>query len=331
MSLRRSFAAAAVVAVTVAFAADAFASPWGLQPGDFYSELSGSLFSSQSYFRDSDEARIALGGRLEERVVRSRNEFGWKKWATVWIDMPLVSRSFVPDGAVGSNSTGLGDLDMGLRFPWHVGALPMAFELGWTLPLGSNRALFPGTAGSGGLNGAALVGRSSIPLQDTSTFFSQGLTSGMTNLEIGGTAGKRAYWTLGAGYRTSFLSVASRDTADRFADFTTASASLGIWFTNSLLVSGDFRGEWQVSEGGAYDRILEPAGTPLGPELKTTRMLAGPRFTYRVDERMDVFAGSWHTPGGRNALHLDQYYCGIAWKHTGLDRLAGALGGTKAH
>jgi hypothetical protein len=52
--------------------------------------------------------------------------------------------------------------------------------------------------------------------------------------------------------------------------------------------------------------------------------------TYRVDERMDVFAGSWHTPRGRNVLHHDLYYCGIAWKHTGLDRLAGALGGTKA-
>lgn len=59
-------------------------------------------------------------------------------------------------------------------------------------------------------------------------------------------------------------------------------------------------------------------------------MVAGPRFTLRVDDRMDVFAGSRHSPSGRNVLHADQYYCGIAWKQTGLDRLAGAFGGTKA-
>ena len=68
-----------------------------------------------------------------------------------------------------------------------------------------------------------------------------------------------------------------------------------------------------------------------GTELEVKRLLAGPRVTYRVDERMDVFAGSWHTAGGRNVLHYDLYYCGIAWKNTSLDRLAGALGGTKAH
>ena len=34
-----------------------------------------------------------------------------------------------------------------------------------------------------------------------------------------------------------------------------------------------------------------------------------------------MFAGTWHTEGGRNVLHTDQFYAGIAWKQTGLDRL----------
>jgi hypothetical protein len=50
-----------------------------------------------------------------------------------------------------------------------------------------------------------------------------------------------------------------------------------------------------------------------------------------VDDRMDVFAGSWHTASGRNVLHTDQFFAGIAWKQTGLDRLAGAMGGTQSH
>jgi hypothetical protein len=57
-----------------------------------------------------------------------------------------------------------------------------------------------------------------------------------------------------------------------------------------------------------------------------TQTIVGPRFTYRVDERMDVFGGSWHTANGENVLHENYYYFGIAWKHTSLDRLAGALG-----
>ena len=43
--------------------------------------------------------------------------------------------------------------------------------------------------------------------------------------------------------------------------------------------------------------------------------------------RLDVFAGSWHTPSGRNTLALDQYYAGLAWKSTKLNRLQGFLGG----
>jgi hypothetical protein len=45
-----------------------------------------------------------------------------------------------------------------------------------------------------------------------------------------------------------------------------------------------------------------------------------------VDSRVDAFGGSWHTPGGRNSLHYDQFYAGIAFKTTKLGRLQGFLG-----
>jgi hypothetical protein len=323
MSLRRPFAALAA-AITLSLAAPVFASPWGLAPGDYYTELSGSFFSANSFYND-DEKRDLLDASFEERVVRSHNEFGWRKWATLVVDLPFVSRTFVPSRAPAITSTGFGDIALGLRVPMHMGAMPLAVELGVELPMGTNRALFPGTSGAGGLNGYLLHPRSSVPLRDSSTFFSQGLTSASLGLEIGGSAGKRAYWTAGGRYRTSFFSIAGRDTADRWADFVGASLGLGWWFRDDVLVSGEFRGDWQVSEGTAYDRWDVP-----GRELQANRMLAGPRFTWRVDERMDFFAGSWHTPGGRNVLHHDLFYFGIAWKHTSLDRLAGALGGTKA-
>ncbi len=331
MSLRRSFAAAAVAAVTLSLASAALASPWGLKPGEFYSELSGNFFSTQTYYRNSDELRVALGGRFEQRVVRSHNEFGWKKRTSVWIDVPFVSRTFAMDAGGSRTSTGLGDLEFGFRRAMHLGTSPIALELAWTAPLGTNRKLFPGTSGSLGLDGGTLVAQAASPVRDTSTFFSQGLQGLSASLDLGGTAGSRAYWTLGGGFRTRFLTILARSDDDRYADWATGSASLGIWITPNLLVSGEFRGEWPMGQGGPYDRVLTPVAGGNGPELEAVSMLAGPRFTYRVDDRMDVFAGSWHTPGGRNVLHHDQYFCGIAWKHTGLDRLAGALGGTKAH
>src|SRR5690349_995981 len=172
MSLRRSFAAiVAVCALPIATPAAA-ANPWGLAPGDYYSELSGSLYSTYDFWND-DKKRESFGGRLEQRVVRSHNEFGWRKWATLTLDVPFVSRSFVPFTSPASTSTGLGDIAMAIRIPIR----PIALELGVSLPAGTNRRVFPGTSGDGGLDGATLLGRSGTPLSDTSTFFSQGLTT----------------------------------------------------------------------------------------------------------------------------------------------------------
>ena len=330
MSLRRPVAAAVAVA-TFSLVSVAWGSPWALKPGEFYSELSGNFYSARSYYQNSDAARISLGGALEQRSVRSHNELGWKKRASVWFDVPFVSRTWAFNTGGSKTSTGLGDLDFGIRYGMHLGHAPLALELGWCAPLGANRKLFPGTSGTGGADGTSYGAQASGPVRDSSAFFNSGLQSLSAALELGGTAGKRTYWTVGGGYRTTYLTPGARAAKDRYADFATGVASLGIWLGPHLLATGGFAGQWPMSQGNRYDRIRAPIAGDHGPDLESAVMLAGPRFTYRLDDGLDLFAGSWHTTSGRNVLHTDQFYAGIAWKQTGLDRLAGALGGTKAH
>ena len=329
MSLRRSVAAAVAVA-TISLASAAWASPWALKPGEFYSELSGSVFAARSYYDNVNEARTALGGVLQQRVVRSHTEMGWKKSTSVWFDVPYVSRTWVSGGS-NATSTGLGDFEFGMRRSMHLGKAPIALNLGWTTPLGGNRRLFPGTGGEGGLNGAALPSLVNRSGRDTSSFLSTGLQTLSASLDLAGTVGKRSYYTLAGGYRTRYLTIGARSSDDRYADFATGGASLGIWLSPNLLVTGQFAGEWQVSQGDFYDRSRTFTQGEKDPELQSVSLRAGERITYRIDDKMDVFAGSWHNPSGKNTLHADEFYFGIAWKQTALDKLAGSLGGTKAH
>jgi len=92
-----------------------------------------------------------------------------------------------------------------------------------------------------------------------------------------------------------------------------AGADLGWWLSRTLLLSGSYRGRIEAKEA------LRPV----------TQHLVGPQLRYRVDDHLDVFAGSMHTASGKNVLHVDQFYAGIATKKTGLGRLQGFLGSTK--
>ena len=327
MSLRRSMAAA--IAATLSLASAVWASPYALKPGEFYSELSGSLFSTDSYFNNADDKRVGLGGTIEQRVLRSHSELGWKKRASVYLDLPIVSRTFAGNSGGSATSTGLGDIGIGVRYGMHLAKAPLALTLGWTAPLGSNRRLFPGTTGGNALNGAAYGVQTSANGQ-TSSFFDAGMQSLSAQLALGGTLGKNAFYTLGGGYRTAFLTTGARDTSDRFADHALGDVSLGFWLGQHLLVTGTFHAELPMSQGGAWDRIATPVAGANGPELESITMLAGPRFTYRIDDKLDVFAGSLHTPSGRNVLHADHFYVGIGFKQTALDKLAGAFGTTKS-
>ncbi len=332
MGTRRLFAALAV-AMLVPCPARA-EGPWSLAPGEYYTELSGSFLSSGT-FLDANGDRGTLGGLAEQRSFSSYSELGWKPKWSVQLGVPFVSRTVrwnVPAGSL--TSTGLGDFLFGVRSTRHLGAMPVALQITWQAPSGYNPFLFPGTGtGPGTASTVDYAGR-------------RGLQSLAGELQFGGSAGKRAYWTLAGGYGTRYLSlvtgredlngrhrpdslVAARTWSNRLL----ADASLGAWFSNSLLVTGQFRGDWAQSEGDLYDLSAGTTSSdprrPVVDRHPSNQLLAGARVTYRLDDRLDAFAGSWHSPGGKNALHVDQYYVGFAWKQTKLDRLQGFLGGGK--
>jgi hypothetical protein len=329
MSLRRSAAAALLAAATLTLASPsraqnpAGAMPWVLKPGEFYSELTGSMFAARS-FHDNDRERPSLEGKLDERELISYNELGWKSRAAIWIAVPFVSRGFTRFSGGTSTSTGLGDLDFGVRYRLKGGSSPMSLAFGWTAPLGANRKLFPGSDGDGGTDPASYPPYSTSNAADTSLYFNQGLQSLRVGLDVGGRAWKRAFWTAGGTFRYRFLEFGNTDSTSHNARVVGAAASLGWWATNSLLVTALFDGEWVTNQSANYDRSPTLEREPM-------RMLAGPRLTWRVDDRMDVIAGSWHVARGQNVIHYDQYYFGIAWRQSSLSRYAGAYGGTKDH
>ena len=328
MSLRRTAAAALLASATLTLAAPSHAAyatgatPWVLKPGEFYSEISGSVFAANS-FLDNDNNRPPLNGKLDQRELVSYNELGWKKSASVWLAVPFVSRGFTRfEGGGTSTSTGLGDIDLGFRYRLKGGSTPASLSFGWTAPLGANRKLFPGSDGDGGTDPASYPPYSASNAADTSLYFNQGLQSLRVGVDFGGRAWKRAFWTAGGEWRYRFLEFGSTDKSSHNARSIGGNASLGWWVQHSLLVSGLFQGEWVTSQSENYDRNLSIDREPK-------RLLAGVRATWRVDDRMDVFAGSWHVASGQNVIHYDQYYFGIAWRQSSLSKYAGAYGGTK--
>jgi hypothetical protein len=324
MSLRRSLALALA---SVSLVSSAWASPHVLKPGESYTELTGVVTSADAYF-DANDQSTALGATFEQRTLKSHSELGWKKRASVWLDLPVVSRTYSADAGGSATSTGLGDLGLGVRVALVRGGMPVSLSLGWTAPMGSNRRLFPGTTGGTGLDGTKY---GSVPTAtgQPHTFFDAGLQSLSASLAVGGSLGKSAFYTLGTGYTSRYLTIGARGADDRYADFVTTDASLGLWLGGRLLVSGTWHGESQGSQGRAYDRIA-PTPAPTGEiELQTRFAAIGSRVTWRVDDKMDVFAGAQFPVSGRNTLDANSYYAGMAWKQTGLGRLAGAFGGTK--
>ena len=327
-SLRRPFAAA--LAAVALLSSTALAAPWALKPGEFYSEVGGEFFSARTFLENSNGKRATLDGALEQRSLRSHNEIGWKKRASVWLDAPFVSRTFASNHDGSRTSTGLGDLDFGVRLGMHMGGAPLALELGWTAPLGANRRLFPGTSGFGGVDGTSYQTQLSGAARDSSAFFDSGLQSLSIGLETGHT-GARTAFSLAGGYRTRFITVGARKDTDRYADFLTGAASVAWQKGDRLILGAGAVGEWRKAAGHPYDRVATPVAGAHGPDLDPSYLLVGPRLTYRVDDRTDVFAGTWHSQGGRNVLHVDQFYAGVAWKNSALPRLATALIGVRPH
>jgi hypothetical protein len=295
MSLRRfHIAALAAIAFSASCAAVAAAGPWSLAPGEYYTELRGSFFSSGTYY-DDDGNRQAVGGLYEQRGLTSETELGWKKKWSLQMGLPALSNTTRDEAGPTETSTGFGDLSLGLRYSLANGPTAAAIQLGWTAPSGYNTNLEPSLG--------------------------KGLQRLEASFEAGRPLGDRAFFQGGAGYAYEYLTIGahSTDTSDvaskrNWSSHVLANAAAGVWMGH-LLVSGEYEGEIATRNGG------------LDPDY--TSHLVGPRFTYRVDQRLDAFAGSWHSAGGKNVLHVDQYYAGVAFKVTKLNRLQGFLGSDK--
>lgn len=93
-------------------------------------------------------------------------------------------------------------------------------------------------------------------------------------------------------------------------------ANLGVWAGNAVLISAQYSGSNFVGSSEVETR-------------EDDVFAAGPEIRYRLDDRMDVFVGSFHTVAGRNVNRTDEYFIGFAFKRTALDRLQGYLGGKR--
>ncbi len=313
MSARAALSALSLATIVVAATAfTAHAGPWLPAPGEYYTELRGGLFSADSYY-NADGDRIGFPGKWEERSVLSYTELGWKKKISFVMSAPLVNATLrTPYGSL--TRTGLSDLTVGFRYGLRQGRSALALELDWSAPLGYSRET--------PLLGDALQQLSVSALYGTSV-------------------GSRAFLQVGAGYGYRYYSITRKKktieddqgvpldpqpllaTAERWGMPFTASADLGVWVTRNLLVGGRYSGVMTTSHGELY-----PApGVDFLPHGDVH--LAGPVLLYRVDDRLDMVAGSWSTAAAKNWLHYDQAYVALVFKQTKLNRLQGFLGGTK--
>jgi hypothetical protein len=305
------------------------AGPWVLAPGEWYSSLEGSAFSAPT-FRNAGGGRVDSGLVVEQRGLRSYTELGWKHKTTFFLGLPALSVTRRDDGfqappparrdafpAVPATATGFQDALVGVRFGLVEGRTPVALELAWVVPMGYNRNLDTlGLQLGEGLQQLSLELHVGTSLRGRG-FFQASAGRGLRYLGARGLL--RAFQSsLYFVRREPDAALLSRPESERWAwsDLVLASADLGIWLGPSLLAAGRYRGTVTGAHG------------PLAPDVDVH--VAGPLVLYRLDDRLDVFAGSWSTASGRNTLHFDQVYVGLAFHRTKLNRLQGYLGGKQA-
>lgn len=287
----------------------ASASAWQLAPGEFVSELRGGFFSSDTYHDEDSFRRYLSGGGLhEDRSFLSYNELGWKKRLSFVLGIPYrsVTRR-VLDAPQPPTATGFGDALVGLRWGFVNGRSAAALELDWKAPLSYEREhyltrqdsiRFGDATGNGdSLDANALRTGGEPRLGDGQ----QDIT---LSLHLGTSFMNRAYLEGSGGYRYRF---------EAPEDQIVATANLGLWLTSRLLVAGRYMGEIAAKDG---PRVTDAP----------TRHRAGPTLLLRVDDRLDVYMASMHTASASNALHTDEYYVGVTFRQTRLDRLQGYLG-----
>ena len=292
-----------VVAVLTALTSvrSATAGPWGLPSGEWGANLEASTFLANT-FRGWDGFRADSGLVVQERALRSVVEVGWKKRITLVFGVPVLSVTR-RNARIQGTATGFQDVRAGMRYSLMGGRTAAAVQLDWTAPAGYNRNL--DTLG--------------LRLGDGRQELSLEILGGTGISDFAFFQG-----SIGHGYR--FLGFA-KESSDPVTDpahpaqylwsrHILASADVGFWASRSLLVAGRYRGNLTYDQGA----LVQDSDTNL----------AGTLLLYRLDDRLDMFAGSWSTIGGRNSLHFDQVYVGFGFRNTKLNRVQGFLGGTQA-
>ena len=295
-------------------AAAARAGAWSLARGEYLSEVHVASYSTLTRYDDAG-ARVNFlwpFGELEQTAFSWRNEVGWRKKLSLQFGITGLSVSGFegPPVAAMPTHTGLSQLDLGLHYNIVNGNRAMALEAGWHAPAGYDRATNPAL----GDGRQELYGR----------------------LNWGSTLGRRGFIELSGGGSCRFHKFGSGDslsnldprlTTNVYYDF---GAGMGLWLGHSLMLGGRYQGRilgTTTGEGGPTN--VHPIGPLLltgKDQLDESAHLAGPLLLYRVDDRLDVIAGSYSTPRGKNTLHFDQVYVSLAFKQSKLKRNQGFLG-----
>ncbi len=317
----------------------ASAGPWMLAPKEYFSEIRGTAFETDSRFTDeTNREPLPAGARYAERSLSLYSELGWHKNCNLIVSLPYKNAHFRQEvSGIDESQTGFQDLDLGLKFGLARGRLPAAVQVEWRTPLGYNNHLTPALGeGLQGLSGQLLVGASLPALGG----FVQARGGYRYLARVPNETRERVYRL------STDVSSRVKETVEITGAETFFTADAGFWITRQLLLAGNVNGLWHSDEVSVKDEISlhTTAGDTsftvsddLG-KLETFELLLGPTLIYRIDDTLDLVVGSSHTMAGRttprdipsrldrSALHTDRFFVGLAFKGTQLSRFQGFMG-----
>lgn len=116
---------------------------WTVRPGEWYTEVGAARASAGAQFlTDARDVAIPNNGRFQQVLLRSYSEIGWKKNASLLLDIPFETRSWRLQRQTSSVS-GISDVTVGLRVRLRDDAPGLILDLGWRAPLGYDKNVFP--------------------------------------------------------------------------------------------------------------------------------------------------------------------------------------------
>jgi hypothetical protein len=290
------------------------AGAWSLERGEYSSTLQTSVYTANSLY-DVEGKRYAYPGpgKLQQIGLSWHNEIGWRKKLGLRIGVSGLSVvGFNAPPLFSPAQSGLSELELGLHYKIANGNRAAAIEAGWSGPAGFDRQLSRGLGDGrhefyGRLNVGSAIG-----------------TRGFLELSGGGAY---RFHKIGSGDSQSNLD--PRLTTNVYYDF---GADLGLWIRPSLLLGGRYRGRILSSTTGVGDLTnvhwVGPMQLRGDSQIDESVQLAGPLLMFRVDDRIDLIAGSNSTAMGKNTPHFDQFYVTLAFKQSKLKRNQGYLGGS---